>query len=60
MAKPCFQKRFDVLNIKRQSDVLRPYNSAGEIAFNSGVGITMKKKKWGQPVLSSYENWMQF
>ena len=41
-----FKKGSDVLNIKRQSDVLRPYNSAGEISFNRGAGITIQKKKW--------------
>jgi len=41
-----FKKGSDVLNIKRQSDVLKPYNSAGEIAFNRGAGITIQKKKW--------------
>ena len=39
-----FKKSSDVLNIKRQSDVLRPYNSAGEIFFHRGVGITLLKK----------------
>ena len=39
-----FKKSSDVLNIKRQSDVLRPYNSAGEIYFHRGAGITLQKK----------------
>ena len=39
-----FKKSSDVLNIKRQSDVLRPYNSVGEIFFHRGVGITLLKK----------------
>lgn len=34
------------LSTKRQSDVLRPYNSAGEIAFHRGAGITLKKNNW--------------
>lgn len=38
-----FKKSADVLNIKRQADVLRPYNSSGEIAFNRGAGITLQK-----------------
>ncbi len=41
-----FKKSPDVSSIKRQSDVLRPYNSAGEITFNRGVGITLKKNSW--------------
>src|SRR5207253_8478418 len=39
-----FKKSADVLNIKRQSDVLRPYNSAGEIAFNRGAGVTIQHR----------------
>lgn len=39
-----FKKSSDVINIKRQADVLRPYNSAGEIFFHRGAGITLKKK----------------
>ncbi len=42
------------MNIKRQSDVLRPYNSAGEIAFNRGVGITLKKNNWEATGFASY------
>lgn len=39
-----FKKSSDVLNIKRQDDILRPYNSAGEIYFHRGAGITLQKK----------------
>lgn len=39
-----FKKSSDVLNIKRQDDVLRPYNSSGEIYFHRGAGITIQKK----------------
>lgn len=38
-----FKKSADVLGVKRQSPVLRPYNSAGEFYFNRGAGITIKK-----------------
>lgn len=38
-----FKKSPDISSIKRQSDILRAYNSAGEIAFNRGIGITLKK-----------------
>lgn len=41
-----FGKGGEILNTKRQSDVLRPYNSAAEIAFHRGVGITLKKDRW--------------
>ena len=49
-----FKKGADILNTKRQSDVLRPYNSAGEIAFNRGAGITLQKNKWETTVFASY------
>lgn len=39
-----FKKGPDVMNIKRQLSVLRPYNSAGEYNFQRGVGITLAKK----------------
>ena len=51
-----FKKSADVLNIKRQSAVLRPYNSAGEINFHRGVGITLGKKGWQATVFGSYKN----
>ena len=40
-----FRKCVDVLAIKRQSPVLRPYNSAGEFNFHRGAGITLQKGK---------------
>ncbi|MEI9944457.1 MAG: helix-hairpin-helix domain-containing protein [Chitinophagaceae bacterium] len=40
-----FKKSVDVMGIKRQSPVLRPYNSAGEFNFHRGAGITAKKGK---------------
>lgn len=38
-----FKKSVDVMGIKRQSAILRPYNSAGEFYFHRGAGITVKK-----------------
>ncbi len=49
-----FKKSPDVSSIKRQSDVLRPYNSAGEITFNRGVGITLKKNSWEATGFASF------
>jgi hypothetical protein len=49
-----FNKGADIINAKRQSDVLRPYNSAGEIVFNRGVGITLQKKNWETTAFASY------
>jgi hypothetical protein len=49
-----FKKGAQTLNIKRQSDVLRPYNSAGEIAFSRGAGITLYKNNWETTAFISY------
>jgi DNA uptake protein ComE-like DNA-binding protein len=49
-----FKKGPDVLSIKRESAVLRPYNSAGEINFHRGAGITIGKKNWEATVFGSY------
>lgn len=49
-----FKKSSDISSIKRQSDVLRPYNSAGEIAFNRGIGITLKNNNWEGTTFASY------
>jgi len=38
-----FKKSVDVMGVKRQSAVLRPYSSVGEFYFNRGAGITIKK-----------------
>lgn len=40
-----FGKGSEVMNIKRQSAVLRPYSSAGEYKFFRGAGVTMQRKK---------------
>lgn len=40
-----FKKSADILGIKRQSAVLRPYTSAGEFYFHRGIGVTIKKGK---------------
>ena len=49
-----FKKGPDVLAIKRQSAVLRPYNSAAEINFHRGVGITIGKNNWQATLFGSY------
>jgi len=38
-----FKKSADVMGVKRQSAVLRPYSSTGEFYFHRGAGITIKK-----------------
>jgi hypothetical protein len=48
-----FKKSVDVVGIKRQSAILRPYNSAGEFNFHRGAGVTLKKKNWELTVFGS-------
>ena len=50
-----FKKGGDVLNIKRESAVLRPYNSAGEINFHRGVGITISRRHFETSAFASYK-----
>jgi len=49
-----FKKSSEVMNIKRQSAVLRPYNSSGEIYFHRGAGITLQKKAFEVTGFFSY------
>jgi hypothetical protein len=51
-----FKKGPDISAIKRQSSVLRPYNSAGEIFFHRGVGITVGRRNWEITAFGSYRN----
>ncbi len=51
-----FKKSAEVINIKREAAVLRQYNSAGEINFHRGLGITLAKKNWQLTVFGSYRN----
>jgi hypothetical protein len=37
-----FKKSSEVMGVKRQSAILRPYNSSGEFYFNRGAGVTMQ------------------
>lgn len=49
-----FKKGPDITATKRQSAVLRPYNSAGEINFHRGIGITIGKKNWEATLFGSF------
>lgn len=49
-----FNKGANIINAVRQSDVLQPYNSAGEINFNRGAAITLQKKNWETTGFISY------
>jgi len=50
-----FKKSADVPNIKRQLAVLRPYNSAGEINFHRGVGITVVNHNFEATAFASFK-----
>lgn len=49
-----FNKGANIINAVRQSEVLQPYNSAGEINFSRGAGITLQKKNWETTGFISY------
>jgi len=40
-----FRKSANVMNVKRQSPVLKPYNSAGEYNFHRGIAFTWRKER---------------
>ena len=50
-----FKKSADVINIKREAAILRPYNAAGEINFHRGLGITLQKQKIQATFFASYK-----
>jgi hypothetical protein len=49
-----FKKSAAVINIKRQSPVLRPYAATGEFNAFRGLGLTMKKHNLSTTVFLSY------
>jgi hypothetical protein len=49
-----FKKSPDILSVKRQAPTLKPYNSAGEIFFHRGVGVTVGTNKWEATLFGSY------
>ncbi len=49
-----FKKSPDIMAVKRQAPVLKPYSSAGEIFFHRGVGISVGKRKWEATLFGSY------
>ncbi|MBX3240206.1 MAG: helix-hairpin-helix domain-containing protein [Chitinophagaceae bacterium] len=48
-----FGKGSAAMNVKRQSDILRPYNSAGYFYFNRGAATTLRKGKWETTLFTS-------
>lgn len=51
-----FNKGPDITAIKRQSTVLRPYSSPGEINFHRGAAVTIGRKNWEFTAFASYRN----
>ncbi|HTC01565.1 MAG TPA: helix-hairpin-helix domain-containing protein [Ferruginibacter sp.] len=51
-----FTKSADVLNIKRQSAILEPYNASSYFYFNRGIGITIAKRNIEATVFGSYRS----
>jgi hypothetical protein len=49
-----FRKSVDVMNIKRQASILRPFNSTSEYFFNRGAGITLRKKDFELTAFASF------
>ena len=49
-----FKKSAAVLNIKREGETLKPYNSAGETNFQRGIGISLAERKWAATGFFSY------
>ncbi len=41
-----YGKSAEVMMVKRQSPVLQPYRSAGEVFFNRGAAVTLQYKNW--------------
>ncbi len=50
-----FKKSGDVISIKREGGILKPYHSAGESNFHRGIGITIAKHKWQATAFVSYK-----
>jgi hypothetical protein len=48
-----FKKSSAAVSVKKQSEVIRPYNSAGEYNFHRGVAISLAKKKWETTMFAS-------
>lgn len=49
-----FRKSAEVMSVKRQSPVIRPYTSAGEFYFFRGAGITFQAGKLESTLFASY------
>ena len=50
-----FRKSVDVMNIKRQTDLFRPYNSPAEFNFFRGAAIAMQFGRWYVGVFGAHQ-----
>jgi DNA uptake protein ComE-like DNA-binding protein len=50
-----FRKSVDVVNIKRQTEIFRPYNSAGEYNFHRGAAITLGSNSFQFSAFASFK-----
>lgn len=50
-----FRKSADVTNVKRQAEIFRPYNSAGEFNFHRGVATTVQVGIFHVSAFASYK-----
>ena len=48
------RKSSDVINIERQSELLRPYNSSGQVNFHRGVGLSFEQHHFQTMAFLSY------
>jgi Helix-hairpin-helix motif len=49
-----FGKGGDVLAVKRQDEIIKPYNSAGEFNFHRGAATTIQYKSWRATAFISF------
>jgi hypothetical protein len=55
-----FKKSPSIVFSKRQSDVLRPYSSAGEFNFHRGFGISLARRRWETTFFASVRKFDTF
>ncbi|MEO5968102.1 MAG: hypothetical protein ABIP68_08380 [Ferruginibacter sp.] len=48
-------KGSEILAIKRQGAILKPYSSAGEVNFLRGAGLTIAQNKWSTTLFASFK-----
>lgn len=49
-----YKKTSAVINVKRQSEVVRPYQSVGEFNFHRGVATTVVIRRWEGSLFASF------